>query len=246
MPFTIGKRLESDNVWTEAADCIIDEVRISNVAIWPVGRPANRSIISVLHVSAFSLGEAQQVINIANASSYFDVTQVGLYAFNDGVPNDLSEYDAIVFGISNRYEQGSYNPYQGAIGRISELRSYVENGGGVVWTHDSLELDPDDCPDAEIPAGVDLNSTYWPPLQSTVNITIDHGILHYPFEIGTVNDTIQVQTTHTTGGNVVNATVVIRFVQLPSESYNFYLTAHEYYAGRVAVTELGDTMIEYN
>jgi len=209
-------------------------------------RLARADTIKVLHVSAFYYNEAQEVVNIAGASQLFEVSQVRLWDFNQGNPNDLSAYDVIVFGISDQYESSPYySPNTGIIERISELRTYVQQGGGIVWTHDSLEYVNDYGVDAEEPAGVDNSGdTLWGPIHGfrpeQIRIASEHIILHYPFEIGNINDTINILPTHTTGGEITTSTVIMRFNVEPLEAVdNFYLTVNEYGNGRVAVIELG-------
>jgi hypothetical protein len=206
------------------------------------------SPIKVLHVSTFCYNEVQEIINIAGASSLFEVTQVGLLSFNNGNPSDLSAYDVIVFGLSNRFEEGEYTPYAGVIGRISELKNYVNQGGGVVWTHDTLSHGIHDYGvDAEEPAGVDYTLPGTAVGSAVAKIVNEHYVLHHPFEIGTVGDTVSILETHTWYTIVTTATIVMMFDGVPAGPDNFYLTVHEYGNGRVAVIQLGClTLIEYN
>lgn len=205
--------------------------------------------IKVLNVSTFCYNEVREIINIVGASSLFEVTQVGILDFNNGNPSDLSTYDVIVFGISNRFEgpDAYYAPYAGVIGRISELKDYVNNGGGIVWTHDSLETGNDYGANAEEPAGVDFTLPGSAIGSAVTKIINEHEVLHYPFEIGNVGDTIDILQTHTWYGTVTTATIVMKFDGQPASSGNFYLTVHEYGNGRVAVIELGClTLMEYD
>jgi hypothetical protein len=203
-----------------------------------------RKAITVLHVSAFSLNEVQQVIDIAGASGLFEITQVALSEFNAGAPANLSKYDVIVFGISNRYESGTGRP--GTIERISELKTYVEEGGGLVWTHDSLEHGNDYGPDAEDPAGVDYGLPGTAVDIPLVKICAEHEVLHCPYEIGSVNSTVPVLYTHTWYGHVTNATIVLMSDSAPADQYNYYLTLNAYGEGRVALIEISDSIIDYD
>ncbi len=85
-----------------------------------------------------------------------EVTQVSLASFNAGSPTRLNDYDVIVFGVNDCYEPAEYG-----VERTEQLKKYVKNGGGIVWTHDSMELKFDLGPDVEIPAGVDDVGAEW-------------------------------------------------------------------------------------
>ncbi|MEM3382806.1 MAG: hypothetical protein QW698_02005 [Nitrososphaerales archaeon] len=208
----------------------------------------------VLHVSVFKQNEVQKIINNVGASSLFTITQVGLDEFNNGNPSELSVYDVIIFGINDWGEVAQNRGRQ--IGRLSELEAYVKNGGGIVWTHDTLELWWDYGDLIEEPAGVnsvDISNTnqerVW---YNSVEIVADHEILHYPYEIGNVGNVIEVPYTHTNGGRVKTATVIIKghgasYEPKATDSNNFYLTVHEYGKGRVVIQEIGHSTIkEYN
>ncbi|MFQ6128284.1 MAG: PKD domain-containing protein [Thermoplasmata archaeon] len=194
--------------------------------------------LEVLHVSVFLQDEVQKIADNAGSDDLFDISQVSMGTFNSGYPSDLSSYDVIVFGINDCYE-----PANLSLQRISELRLYVEKGGGILWTHDALELKFDYGPDAETPAGVDDVGAGW---TSGSNILLyeDHPILHSPFEIGSQGETMNVQYTHTVGGVVTTATAVAVFSSSPPASNNFYLTVHEYQLGRVSVSEIGHSVMD--
>ncbi|UCF07643.1 MAG: hypothetical protein JSW28_08355, partial [Thermoplasmata archaeon] len=144
--------------------------------------------LNVLHVSVWQHDEVQMIIDYTGADDTFEVTQVGLSDFNAGTPSDLSSFDAILFGLSNGFEGNSV-----PIGRTSELKDYVYNGGGIIWTHDSLELTWDYGSDLEEPAGVDFDTNYTHYIGLNipdVEIIMDHELLHNLFEIGNVGDLI--------------------------------------------------------
>ena len=201
--------------------------------------PANAKTgdISVLHVSVYEKNEVQDMLDTAGATSFFNVTQIGLKDFNDGNPSDLSAFDVIVFGVNDCYE----DPCE-PISRTAELKTYVENGGGIVWTHDSLEATGDYGADIEEPAGVDYCGASYIDCD-VAEIEKDHEILYYPFDLGDVWDTIDVQHTHTTGGKVTTAEIIMRDKDAPDASNSFYLTVHEYGAGRVVVDEVGHSVM---
>jgi len=211
--------------------------------------------VSILHVSVYNISEVQDIINRAGATELFNVTQINLKDFNDGNPSDLSAFDVIVFGVSDCYEADGNAPL--LIKRTSDLRKYVREGGGIVWTHDSLEHGEDWGPDIEEPAGVDECGAAWIG-NKTQNIKIvrDHPVLHKPFEIGTVgkriakshvlggrSDYYNNPYAHTTGGKVTTAKIIIQH-DTTSSTNNFYLTTHEYGNGRVIVCEIGHAVID--
>ncbi len=209
---------------------------------------ASSELLNVLHVSAWGYNELQMMIESTGYSDNVSVTQVRLSEFNTGNPNELSVFDAIVFGFGNGYEKN-----REPIGRTTELRDFVSKGGGIVWTHDTLELTWDYGSDLEEPAGVnfDANYTHYIGLNNPeVEIIMDHDIIHYPFDIGNVSDLISktpypppwYHYDHTSQSNVTTADIVIQHNTTP-ESKNFYLTIHEYGRGRVALQEIGHTVV---
>jgi hypothetical protein len=192
--------------------------------------PAAEGALEVLHVSSCEQNEVQEILHQAGSAELFTNTQVGLSAFNAGSPDDLSAFDAIVFGVNDCYGDPS---------RASELREFVEQGGGIVWTHDSLDYGSPLGADVEVPAGVAFITPWTDVYGSQVEVVRDHAMLHEPFEIGDLGTTFPVVETHTSGGSVTNAEIILQFVEPPAGAGNFYLTAHEHEAGRVAVLEIG-------
>ena len=215
----------------------------------------NTPTVSILHVSIHNISEVQDIINRAGATELFDVTQINLKDFNDGNPRDLSAFDAIVFGVSDCYEADGDAPL--LIKRTSDLCEYVRKGGGIVWTHDSLEHKKDRGPDIEEPAGVDeCGAARIGNKTQNIKIVRDHPVLHKPFEIGTVGDFIAKSHVlkgrsdyyinlyaHTTGGKVTTAKIIIQH-DTTSSTNNFYLTTHEYGNGRVIVCEIGHAVMD--
>ncbi|MEM2442207.1 MAG: hypothetical protein QXX99_07615 [Candidatus Bathyarchaeia archaeon] len=136
--------------------------------------------------------------------------------------------------------------------RLAELQNYVSNGGGIVWTHDTLEQWWDYGPQIEEPAGVDNYDTsdknrerVW---YSQIKIVEDHTILHHPYEIGNVGDIISIQYTHTNGGRIKTAKALInsyngKYDPQATNANDFYLTVNEYGKGRVAIIEIGHSTV---
>ncbi|UCE38197.1 MAG: PKD domain-containing protein [Thermoplasmata archaeon] len=247
---TCAKNGVALQVWVirPVADAGEDQVVFEGDEVQFIGRGSS-GIINVLHVSVGQHDELQMMIDYTGSTDNFSVTQVGLFGFNTGTPNDLSSYDAIVFGLNNGFEMNSV-----PIARTKELEEYVFNGGGIVWTHDSLEYTWDYGPNIEVPAGVDcdLNSTSVVGLDiPNAEIIMDHEILHNLFEIGNVGDLIPktpypppwFHYTHTDQSYVTTADIVIEHDTLPLPGLiNFYLTTEEYGQGRVALDVIGHTV----
>jgi hypothetical protein len=207
-----------------------------------------RAVYDILHVSVWQHDELQKIIDYTDLTDNFSVTQVALSQFNSGLPGDLSSFDAIVFGLNNGYEMNA-----APIERTVDLRNYVSAGGGIVWTHDSLELTWDYGTDLEGPAGLnyDDNLTQLVGLSNRdIEIVLEHEILHNPFNIGNVGDFIPktpypppwYHYAHTTFGIVTTADIIIQHKTTPAPT-NYYLTTHEYGEGRVVVDEIGHTVV---
>ncbi len=250
------------NYWSNYAGCDVDGDGIgdtpyvideNNKDRYPLMRPyiattANR--YNVLHISVFKQNELQKIIDSVGASGLFSITQVSVEDFNKGNPSDLSVYDALVFGINDWGEVAGNRSRK--YERLAELQNYVSNGGGIVWTHDTLEQWWDYGSQIEEPAGVDNydisdknRERVW---YSSIKIVEDHAILHHPYEIGNVGDTISVQYTHTNGGRVKTAKTIIKsyngkFESQATAANDFYLTINEYGKGRVAIIEIGHSTI---
>lgn len=229
---------------------VIDD---NNMDRYPLMKPWQRTDIekiSVLHVSVFQQNEVERIVENVGASNLFQIEQVGLEEFNNGYPSQLSGYDVIIFGINDWGEVAGDRERR--IQRLDELEIYVQNGGGIVWTHDTLELWWDYGDAIEIPAGInntDIHNTnqkrVW---YSSVEIIRDHEILHYPFEIGTVGDILEVQYTHTNGGDATTATIIMQGHDAKKQKEatsknNFYLTVNKHGFGRVVLVEIGHSTI---
>jgi parallel beta-helix repeat protein len=205
--------------------------------------------IKVLHVSTNLNNEIQRMIADTSVSDMFEVTQVSLTTFNLDTPASLSDYDVIVFGVNDCGE--FYGSYSGIYGRLSELYDYVNEGGGIVWTHDTLEYFNEYGSNVEDPAGVDNTHTVsWiGQFIPYIRIKQDHPVLHTPFEIGSVGSLIPKTLhpsspdgyPHTSWGQVTSAQIIIEH-DTTSALNNFYLTVNEFGYGRVVVCENGHSM----
>ena len=202
--------------------------------------------IPVLHVSIIQEGEVERVIDIAGAGNLFDVTEISLGSFNSGVPANLSDYEVVVFGINDGYEADIpwlATPF--SLPRLTTLRSYVESGGGVVWTHDSLEWGQDLGADVEVPAGVDYQVDADRSGGVAIELVEEHPIARQPFDLKAAGDWFVSEWTHTTGGVLTTALPVVRFAFADPSDHNFYLSAKESGDGRVVVSELGHSIWQF-
>jgi len=200
---------------------------------------AGTASIRILHVTIVSGAEVSRVITIAGAKDLVSVDSVSLHDLCGGAFSSLMDYDVVVFGINDGYED---HDSLGA-GLVAMLDHYVINGGGIVWTHDSLEWGEDHGPEIEAAAGVDYEQDHRRSGGDEVEFPgWTHPILRQPYNVRRMD---KVQGTHTTGGRVTTATVIARFVGDRPSSYNFYLTVNEYGAGRVVVTQIGHSFWGY-
>ena len=199
--------------------------------------PTGARPIKILHVSEVMQYEVQSLIDDTGMGSLFDVTQVSYWdEYHYGPPEDLEEYDVIVFGLSDCFD---------LVRDLDELYWFVYGGGGVVFTHDSAaNITPPAVkdmvgmgdwidPDPPAPDWVWGNSA---------EIIQDHILLHYPFEIGSVGESLEIQRTHT----VVLLESGDKILKLPGPdgSNNWYLSVNEFGAGRVVVSQIGHSVYQ--
>ncbi len=197
--------------------------------------------ISVLHISAFGSGELQYIIDKAKTKDLFQVDEVLL---DDGLPENWFSYDVLVFGLSDCYET--------SVGKeapdIPELKLYVQSGGGIVWTHDTLEYGRSWGNDVEIPAGVAEKKAERIGMHNgKIRIAKDHEILYNVFDMGLPGDVLQTTQfkggySHSGQGVVTTADIIIEHKENPAPN-NFYLTVNKYGSGRVVVNEIGHSVI---
>jgi hypothetical protein len=121
----------------------------------PLAR-AGEGTLEVLHVYTCNedANEVRRTLDLTELAHLFSVTRVRQGDFNTGSPADLSAFDAIVLGMSDGWAHGDR-----LVERRDELKEYVAGGGGIVWTHDSLETSIPPGPDAEVPAGVTVDGS---------------------------------------------------------------------------------------
>ncbi len=198
--------------------------------------------IKVLHISIYAFDELQILVEKVNAQKYFEITQVRI---DQGLPQDWQSFDVLVFGLSDCYE----SKYNDLLPDPKSLKEYVENGGAIIWTHDSLEYGKSWGDDIEIPAGVfQVNAPKIGMNIGKIRIKKDHPILHFPFEIGNVGDIFTTTELkgfpHSGGGVVKNADIIIEHLA-KSSPFNFYLTVNSFGKGRVVVDEIGHSIISY-
>lgn len=194
----------------------------------------------LLHVSMIMENEVNAFIESVGAGSEFAVTQVHLAEFNAGNPAQLNDFDAIVFGVNDAYEPDEYG-----VERTAELKAYVANGGGIVWAHDTMELKFDLGREVETAAGVNDIGADWVS-SAQAEALKNHTMLHFPFQVANPGDVVTIQDTHTTGGVVTTADLILNMFGQAAAPNNFYLTAHEWQGGRVAVNQFGHSASIYN
>jgi hypothetical protein len=193
--------------------------------------------VKVLHVSEVMQSEVQTLIDDTGMGSLFDVTQVSYWdEYHNGPPENLPEYDVIVFGLSDCLD---------VVRDLDELYWFVDGGGGVVFTHDSAaNINPlavrdmvgmGDWIDPDPPAP----DWVW---GNSAEIIKDHVLLHYPFEIGNVGEGLEIQRTHT----VVLLESGDKILKLPGpdDSSNWYLSAKRFGAGRIVVSQIGHSVYQ--
>ncbi len=96
--------------------------------------------LRILHVTEARNDEVRQILASLGEPDRFEVRQVMFGDFSSVEWRSLSGYTAVVFGISDGY--------CGRIGLLSSqatatLIRFVAEGGGVLWTHDTLAACPD-------------------------------------------------------------------------------------------------------
>ncbi|MBN2056781.1 Ig-like domain-containing protein [bacterium] len=198
--------------------------------------------IRVLHVSSMGMDELSYVLDRAGAGNHFKVDMVTL---DEGLPADWRDYDVLVFGLSDCYE----SKVKEAIPSVEALNGYVAAGGGIVWTHDSLEYGRSWGEAIEAPAGVvQVKAAQVGMGQPELRIRTDHPILRSFYTIGRPGDLLAKTElkgySHSGGGEVVGAQIIVEH-KAPSSEHNFYLTVNEYGAGRVVVNEIGHAVIGF-
>ena len=205
---------------------------LCTVALSTTTNTAVANPIKVLHVSEWMQNEAQQIIDSVGAGGLFDVTQISYWdEFHNSPPDNLDDYDVIVFGLSDCYDL--HRP-------LYELMDFIENGGGIVFTHDTMDhVSPDTVRTiAGIGTWLDPSDWVW---GESAEIIQEHAVLHFPYDIGDVGDTFAIQSTHTIDELLPNARKIIKFPGSDATN-NYYLAASEYRDGRVILSHLGHTV----
>jgi hypothetical protein len=161
------------------------------------------------------------------------VTQVSYWdEYHNGPPENLAEYDVIVFGLSDCLD---------VVRDLDELLWFVDGGGGVVFTHDSAaNINPLAVRDmVGMGDWIDPDDWVW---GNSAEIVQDHVLLHYPFEIGNLGESLEIQRTHT----VVTLESGDKILKLPGpdDSSNWYLSAKGFGAGRIVVSQIGHSVYQ--
>lgn len=199
--------------------------------------PAQARRIKVLHVSEVMQSEVQAILDHTGTGSLFDVTEMSYWdEYHPGPPENLEEYDVIVFGLSDCLD---------VVRDLDELYSFVAGGGGVIFTHDSAAniypLSVRDMVGVGAPLDPDSADAGWV-WGNWAQILQDHAVLHCPFEIGDVGDSLEIQRTHT----VVALESAHKILKLPGTdaANNWYLAVKEFGAGRVVASQIGHSVYQ--
>lgn len=184
------------------------------------------SPVKVLHVSEWMHDEVQRIVSSVGANGLFEVAQTSYWDYPGDAPDSLDEYDVIVFGLSDCYD--FHWP-------LDELLDFLDRGGGVVFTHDTMSrVMPQDLRDL---AGIGPWTEDWV-WGEAAEIIEEHAVLHFPFEIGDVGNFLDVQSTHNVVELLPTAQKIMKFLGEDGPN-NFYLTASEYGAGRIILNQIG-------
>lgn len=199
--------------------------------------------VKVLHISALGLHELEFLVASVGVEQDLAITMVTLA---EGLPRDWATYDVLVFGLNDCYEDKAKQ----ALPSPDALARYVQAGGGIVWTHDTLEYSKSWGDGLEIPAGVrEVKAERIGMHNGKIRIAKEHPILFCYFDIGRYGDVLWTSPfkgfPHSGGGAITTASIIIDH-QAQAADNNFYLTVNEYGRGRVVVNEIGHSVVAYN
>jgi hypothetical protein len=205
--------------------------------------------LKVLHVSVVQHDEVRDLLALLGASDEFEVHQVAFDEFNSVKWRTLGGYCAVVFGISDGY-CGHCGPLSSQAG--AALKRFVADGGGVLWTHDTLSVFGDQV---EI-------CGFWPGGgEQQVPMTVasvrvlrpEHQAVQWPNPLPT-GSSILPKSANTTGSyshppiglEAASAEIIIDHNTESSGAHNYYLTVHSYRNGRAVLQEIGHAEMDRN
>jgi len=201
----------------------------------------------VLHVTVFNKDEVRTILRSLGQEKWFDVRQMSFDEFAAAGFRALSDFDILLFGIGDAFwtEAGSLAP-----GAVAEVRRFVEAGGGLVWTHDTLcaILDLHEMSGFRQAEGLQWLD------QSVTHVRVrdpHHAILAGPYHPSAGKYKIA-KSKHTGGtyshppaGMIAEgAEIVIDHDCSIEGPQNFYLTTHSWGHGRVVAIEVGHEEIK--
>ena len=198
-------------------------------------------------MSVTQKNEVRQILDSVGESDRFEVHQVSFDDFSSVDWRLLSNYKGVVFGVSDGY----YGHFQGlSAPAVGALARFVTEGGGLLWTHDTL-ADLRDL--AEISGFRNGSGSDRVPMtvDSVRILRTDHPVLRWPYQTGLQSRILQ-KGAHSTGTyshppvalEAASAQILIDHNIQPSGPHNYYLTVHTHGSGRVALFEVGHAETE--
>ncbi len=169
------------------------------------------------------------IVNSLNLQNEFDVTCISVNDFNDG-NYDLSKYDVVFLDGADCWGGKSLDVEE----RIA-LKQFVAEGGGLVFTHDTIGYRDEWWEELEEVAGIVYDDSVGIACWDTRNWekVRDDTITIYPYKLPS---TLSTQPTHITRQRVTTA--VVYYIH-PTNNICFYLAANEFINGRAAFIQWG-------
>lgn len=201
----------------------------------------------ILQVSVAQGNELRRILAALGETDSFDVRQVGFSEFGTHEWRSLTGYTVVVFGISDGY--------CGHSGRLSEaassaLTKYVKDGGSVLWTHDTLQTQPDLFGISGFrPAQAAPEVSMW--VDSVRILNHHHQVMESPYPIGDASSILK-KGAHSTGSyshppmnlEAAAADILIDHNIEPAGPHNYFLTVASCGRGRIALLDVGHAEIE--
>ncbi|UCH97425.1 MAG: DUF5057 domain-containing protein [Candidatus Aminicenantes bacterium] len=201
----------------------------------------------ILHVSVLEKGEVKSILDDMNERENFYLEEVSFSEFASLFWRSLKDYHVIVFGISDAYEYHISDLSQEA---IAGIKKFVNDGGGIIWTHDTL---------AKFKELYEMSGFKASTPGKAIGMFSDgirilnpgHDIIQGPYPTSK-RSRIEKKTSHSSGSfshtpvgmQVQNAEIIIDHNSESSGVNNFYLTSYNFGKGRVVALEIGHAEFE--
>ncbi|MCK5683217.1 hypothetical protein KAJ27_03820, partial [bacterium] len=202
---------------------------------------SNLMAIRVLYVKRFEYDMLDKIIEQTKTTTPIVVINKLLSDFKGMTATQLESYDVICLPINNNGVTANGEPDLSST-NVDNIKTFIEDGGGVLWTHANLDRNLNDV-DALVPAGMIDSGVGLIGPYNRARIINNHKILHSPFEIGYPGKIFSTMPTHTDGGSKTTAEIIIQFDAEAPANNNYYLAVNEYNSGRVAVSAIGHSMM---